>query len=121
VKLVIFGSRNAYPSIAEVERAVASVCDLLNQDLPDDAVVVCGMARGADECGKQWAEHNGVTVKEFPADWEQHGKRAGFIRNKAMAEYADAGIGFWKDESGGTANMTTQLVVLGKPVHVVRL
>lgn len=56
--------------------------------------VVCGMARGADWGGKTWAESHGVPVAKFPADWDEYGKRAGYVRNVKMSENADAFICF---------------------------
>jgi hypothetical protein len=52
--------------------------------------VVCGMARGADAFGLQWARLNNIPVAEFPANWSLYGKSAGPIRNQEMAAYADA-------------------------------
>lgn len=52
--------------------------------------VVCGEARGADTCGKNWALSRGIPVASFPADWDKHGRAAGPIRNQEMAEYAIA-------------------------------
>ena len=66
--------------------------------------VVCGMARGVDLLGKQWAEEKGVPVKEFPADWNTHGKKAGYLRNVQMADYADALIAITSG-SPGTKHM----------------
>ena len=43
--------------------------------------------------------------KVFPAQWERYGKRAGPIRNAAMAKYADYGVALWDGESRGTAHM----------------
>jgi hypothetical protein len=51
--------------------------------------VVCGCAKGADTCGKLWAQVNKIPVKYFQPDWDL-GKRAGVLRNRQMAEYADA-------------------------------
>lgn len=52
--------------------------------------VVSGGARDADTGGEQWAAKRGIPVKRFPADWETHGRSAGYIRNRQMAEYAEA-------------------------------
>lgn len=71
----------------------------------DITEVVCGMAKGADLLGKQWAEENNIPVKEFPADWDKYGRRAGYIRNVEMAEYADALVAFWDGKSMGTQHM----------------
>jgi YspA, cpYpsA-related SLOG family len=67
--------------------------------------VVCGMARGADLLGKRWADENNVSVVKFPADWNKHGKSAGYIRNAEMGEYGTHLIAFWDGISKGTKHM----------------
>jgi len=67
--------------------------------------VVSGCATGVDSIGERWARANGIPIRRFPADWSQHGKAAGPIRNRQMAEYADALIAFWDRKSKGTKNM----------------
>ena len=81
--------------------------------------VICGMARGADTWGRKWAEHHEIPIKEFPADWEKCGKAAGPIRNKQMADYADAAIVFIWDGSRGSKNMIETMKKLNKPCFVV--
>ncbi len=82
--------------------------------------VVCGMARGADTLGRLWAEFERVPVTKFPADWNHHGKAAGPIRNREMAEFADAAIVFIWDNSRGSANMIKTMKELGKPIYVIK-
>lgn len=65
--------------------------------------VVSGGATGADRCGETWAGVRNIYVKKFPADWNKHGRAAGPIRNKQMAEYANAVILF--PGGKGTDNM----------------
>jgi len=67
--------------------------------------VVCGCARGADQMGELWAKRTGVGVVRFPADWNTHGKKAGFLRNLEMADNADCLVAFWNGVSRGTAHM----------------
>ena len=64
--------------------------------------VVCGEARGADTFGKNWAIANKIPVKSFPAEWNIHGKSAGYKRNIVMAEYADALIAITTGSPGTT-------------------
>lgn len=64
------------------------ICSALNEYDWTDAEIVEGGCRGVDLLAKRYADERGITVKEFPADWETYGKRAGAIRNKQMAEYA---------------------------------
>jgi len=75
-------------------------------DLPTDAVIVHGAAKGADRIAGQEAQKLGLLVEEHPADWEYYGKRAGFLRNRRMAEIgADLCLAFWDGRSSGTAMM----------------
>lgn len=48
--------------------------------------VIDGGANGADIRAAEWAIHNGITSTTVPADWEHSGKKAGYLRNVAMAE-----------------------------------
>ena len=67
--------------------------------------VVSGKARGADSLGERYAKENDLPIAEFPADWDKHGKSAGYKRNAEMANYADGCIVFWDGESKGTQHM----------------
>lgn len=46
--------------------------------------VIQGGARGADSLGQRWAEANRIPCQQFDADWDTHGRAAGFIRNEEM-------------------------------------
>jgi len=67
--------------------------------------VVSGGAPGVDTSAEQWAERHGIPVTRFPADWKRYGRRAGPIRNQAMAEYGEALVAVWDGKSRGTKNM----------------
>ena len=59
-------------------------------------------------------------MRVFPADWDKYGKRAGYLRNVQMAEYADALLAFWDGESRGTKNMIDEALSRGLKVGVKR-
>lgn len=80
--------------------------------------VVCGMAIGVDKLGEQWAIANNIAVKEMPANWNAHGKAAGPIRNRQMAEYADAAVIIWDGVSNGSRNMINEMIRKKKPYFV---
>lgn len=67
--------------------------------------IVSGTARGVDRLGEHLANEFNIPIKRFPADWDGLGKKAGYIRNVTMAEYADAVLVFWNGESKGTKHM----------------
>lgn len=49
-----------------------------------------GGATGADTVAANWAESEGIPTECFPADWNEHGRKAGPIRNGAMLRAAKA-------------------------------
>ena len=95
MKTIIAGSRNLTPNISKI----------IQESGFDITEVVCGMARGVDMAGYLWAKQNKIPIQEYPADWLTYGKSAGFLRNKAMADYADALIAIWDGYSKGTKHM----------------
>ena len=81
-------------------------CDYFLQNfLPSNLEIVSGTAHGADRLGERYAVEKELKIVKFPADWDKHGKSAGFIRNEEMAKYADALIAFWDGKSKGTKHM----------------
>jgi len=67
--------------------------------------IVSGTANGADKLGEQFARFMGYPIKQFPANWDEFGKSAGYRRNEEMAQYGDALIAFWDSKSKGTKHM----------------
>lgn len=47
-------------------------------------VLIHGAARGADSLAGQWANDRTVPVEVYPADWDRHRRRAGYLRNVQM-------------------------------------
>ena len=81
MKLIIAGGRDYKLDRRDFDRL---------DDLQGVTEVVSGGARGVDSSGECWARNRLIPIKMFPADWDLHGKQAGFLRNTEMAEYADA-------------------------------
>ena len=113
MKLIVAGSRTI------VNYALVSMH--IEEYVPRPSEIVCGMAEGVDMLGYRWAEKNGVWVERFPANWKKFGKRAGILRNREMAEYADALLAFWDGWSRGTRNMIECMTDIGKPCTVKRV
>lgn len=110
MKVIIAGSRDITDKWTVVE-AVGATDWIIDE-------VVSGAARGVDRLGEEWAAIHNIPVKQFPANWDLYGKRAGFLRNAEMAAYADALIAIWDGKSRGTLNMITNMVEGNKPVYV---
>ena len=96
------------------------VMDTFRNGIASKITVVSGTARGSDQLGEQWAHERNVKATQFPADWDQHGKSAGYIRNEEMADYADALVAFWDGTSKGTKHMIDIALRKGLLVQVVR-
>jgi YspA, cpYpsA-related SLOG family len=93
---------------------------------PEGCVIVVGYdperdrPRGVDRFAYQEAQKLGLLVEPHPANWDLHGKAAGFIRNADMAVLGgDLCIAFWDGRSTGTLDMLTRAVKYGIPVDVV--
>jgi hypothetical protein len=111
MKVIIAGSRDIYQECTDQAGMQAPFT-------PTE--IVSGGARGPDSHGEVIAKANNIPVKQFIPDWHKYGKGAGFRRNAAMAEYADALIAVWDGKSKGTAHMIKTMEALGKPVYVYK-
>ncbi len=81
-------------------------------------VIVSGCASGADAIGERYARENKFSVEKYPANWEKHGKSAGPLRNKKMAEICDFVICFWDKRSKGTKSMIEYAKKYNKPIRI---
>lgn len=99
-RVIIAGGRdfNNYEGLAQV-------MDRLLANVTDEIQIVCGMARGVDRLGERYAKERGYSIRYFEADWDEHGRAAGYIRNEEMAKNADALVAFWDGQSKGTHHM----------------
>lgn len=114
-KVIVAGSRGFCDY-----RLMAKKLDyLLSSKSHDEIIVVSGGARGADSLGERYAREHKLKLKVFPADWDTFGKRAGYLRNKQMAEYADALVAFWDGQSRGTQHMIELARQYGLAVRIV--
>jgi len=111
MKVIIAGSRDIEDLKAVMDAVKAS-------GFPAFTEVVSGCAAGVDRVGEYYAQLYSIPVKQFPADWKRHKRGAGPIRNKQMAEYADALIAVWDGKSKGTKNMIDQATKKGLKVYV---
>jgi len=114
VKVIIAGSRG----FSDFQLLYAKCEEILANST--EVEIVSGTAKGADKMGEHYASIRGFVVKQFPADWDAHGKSAGYLRNKDMAEYSDMLISFWDGESKGTQHMINLAKERNLIVHVIK-
>jgi len=80
----------------------------------EDGCFISGKAsRGADDMIIRWCKENQILCREMPADWDLHGKSAGYIRNAHMAKVCNEAIIFWDLLSPGTKNMVNTCTLNG--------
>ena len=64
--------------------------------------IVTGGAIGVDEIADKIAGELKFDRTIMYPNWEKYGKKAGFLRNKKMIEYANGLIAIWDGKSKGT-------------------
>jgi hypothetical protein len=116
--LAIIGSRS-FSNQALAEEAFKKYCCEFNDSLcsSDDCemymprfnTIVSGGARGGDEIGAEIARKWDLKLVEHLPDWENLGKRAGFVRNEKIIADADTVLAFWGiDPKTGELSKGTQ-------------
>jgi len=116
MKLIIAGSRTITDYYTVRNAVIESG---LWSEYGKDISVVCGMAKGVDMLGYEFAKRNSLTIHEFPADWDKYGKSAGHRRNREMGDFADELLAIWDGKSRGTKGMIEYMQSLSKPVYVI--
>jgi predicted Rossmann fold nucleotide-binding protein DprA/Smf involved in DNA uptake len=113
MRTIIAGSRNI--------TSYALVCVAVRESGFNITQVVCGGARGVDLAGKMWAHTNNIPVVMFIPDWAKYGRSAGLLRNRLMANNADALIAVWDGKSPGTRHMIDTAEELKLKVYIHRV
>ena len=111
MRTIIAGSRGL--GYEEVEQAM-EICGW------KPTVVISGAAVGVDQAGERWARSQSIPVECYPANWNQYGKRAGYVRNKEMAEKAEALVAIWDGQSRGSRHMIDTATKRGLRIFVWR-
>lgn len=101
-KVIIAGSRS-FSNYELLKKHVDKALE--NKIKTHDIIIISGAARGADRLGENYAKDRGFKLERYPADWDNYGKRAGYIRNEQMAKIGNACIVFWDGISKGTCSM----------------
>ena len=72
--------------------------------------IIEGGASGADSLARTWAYMNRVACITVPADWAEHGKAAGPIRNQQMIDLHKPDVVVAFPGGRGTADMVRRAV-----------
>jgi len=98
-RVIVAGGRDFF----DYQLLKSKLDTLLSQK--NNVVIVSGGAKGADSLGEKYAREHNLLISHYPALWDKHGTRAGYIRNEEMAKNADAVVCFWDGLSSGTQHM----------------
>lgn len=112
MKVIIAGSRWVDDPAAIAEAVEASGFPVSR--------VISGGARGVDELGEEWARDRGIPCTVVEADWRL-GHAAGPVRNRRMAQVAEALVAVWDGESHGTGSMISEARRAGLQVFIRRV
>jgi|2_EtaG_2_1085320.scaffolds.fasta_scaffold20286_4 hypothetical protein len=116
MKILICGDRN-WQSKEPIRREIKTITRLFGPVTH----IIHGCCRGADKMAGEVAEEMGIDVMEFPADWNQYGKKAGILRNIDMLNInPDCALAFHSDinNSKGTKHMTSIARKANIPVYI---
>ena len=118
-KVLICGSR----FYTRYEKVLHYIRRLKATSVHGDIVIIAGGARGADALAVKAAIACGLPFREYPAQWEKYGKKAGPIRNQTMLDMEKPGlvVAFHEDieNSKGTKDMVSRASKSGVPVEVI--
>lgn len=95
-RILVCGGRD-YANAAHIYLVLEAYAD-------SDVIVIHGAARGADRLAGAAARSLRLPVEAYPADWDRHGRRAGFLRNITML---DSGIDLVLAFGGGRGTAHT--------------
>ena len=94
--------------------------DQLNATYKFDTLID-GMAKGADEFAFEWALSRGIKTERYKADWDQHGRAAGPIRNQQMIDEGKPDLLVAFPGGNGTADMIRRARDAGVEIKHVTL
>jgi hypothetical protein len=115
-RVLVTGSRD-WEDVA----AVRAEFDVIAQHEGKEVVLVSGNCpNGADKIAEDLASEYGWALELHPADWQTHGKSAGFKRNTAMVETGvQYCLAFIKNESAGASHTAKKAREAKVPTKVV--
>ena len=116
MRVLIAGSR----TFDNFDLLTQKMTKILSNSDPQTLEIVSGGARGADTLGEKYAQEKKFSLKIFPANWEKHGKSAGYRRNEKMADYVTHAVIFWDGKSRGTSHMINLCKKRKIPLRVIR-
>ena len=99
MRVLVCGGRE-YRDVEHVKKTLSEI-----HRLKPITCIIEGGARGVDNYAAQWGDEHNLGRLTFYADWAQHGKAAGPIRNQAMLDEGKPVLVIAFPGGRGTADM----------------
>lgn len=116
--IAVVGSRTVgRDNLCTIGRVCVELFGRLNKHT--DTILSGGCGSGADYWAKALSGKGGFQYLEAPALWQAHGKAAGPLRNKTIAQHCTHMVAVWDGKSAGTKQAIDAAMFLGKPVWIV--
>ncbi|MEH7419555.1 SLOG family protein [Neobacillus drentensis] len=114
-RLIVTGSKNFnnYPLLKQ------KLDDFL-KDKDSDVVIVSGEADGVETLSEKYAVERFYDICCFPIHWTKYGKKAAFIRNELMFNFANNCLIFWDGKSNDTGYTVGAAKKYGIEYKVIR-
>lgn len=91
-------------------------------EFPPGTTILHGGAHGVDMWADASAYMLGLKTRVMLADWNAHGRSAGFLRNNDMLDTKpDLVLAFWDGQSPGTRHTINEAEKRGIPVNLVMI
>ena len=119
MKIIIAGSRTItdYQLVKEI---IEKALPIINE-VDEPFSFIFGGARGVDSLGEKYAKEKSIGYGTMIANWDLYGKKAGYLRNVAMANDANALIAVWDGKSKGTKHMIDIAKKKGLKVYIYKV
>ena len=89
IAIIIAGGRDDDFRIKDMSNVLGCINELMIEHNSNDLTLITGKCSGIDKKSEEWwREIINNNVIEKPANWKEHGKAAGPIRNRKMARLA---------------------------------
>lgn len=83
--------------------------------------LISGDAPGIDQMTEDYAIDRGYAFEYYPADWDAHGKAAGFIRNQTIVDKCTNVLAISDGETSGTQDTITKALKARRLVRTAKI
>lgn len=115
-RVAVVGSRGFSDYSFFAEKLEQIVCNL-----EDVEFVSGGCKSGGDALIAKYCKERNYNLTEYLPDWENLGKKAGFVRNKLIVDDCTHLTAYRDGKSKGTENSITMARKQNKPIRIIKV